>query len=232
MKQFIKRRWPFLLGALSIVLFVGFLYHKGFRITYAPELENSWDAISAVATWAGVIMTGVSVVASFLAVWFAIRIPQKIAEQQNRISLFEKRFKVYSEMCNCESFSHVLESAQTKREIALAFLVAFEENAPITKLLTSENPTIETELYHDVMVKSREIIITLKQTRYLFARDTGLFEYIESVADKFVPLVTSLTTEKKNLLDEKNDYISLIDSQKHKQILSQMEKELQLHSII
>lgn len=61
----------------------------GWRITYAPELENSWDAISACAAWAGVI-------ASFIAIWYAIQVPKKIAEQQNKIALFEKRYQVYS----------------------------------------------------------------------------------------------------------------------------------------
>ena len=33
----------------------------GFRITYAPELDNNWDAISAVAAWAGVIVGAIIV---------------------------------------------------------------------------------------------------------------------------------------------------------------------------
>lgn len=67
----------------------------GWRVTYAPELDNSWNAISAVAEWAGVIVAFSSVVASFLAIWYAIRVPQKIAEQQNKIELFEKRYEIY-----------------------------------------------------------------------------------------------------------------------------------------
>ena len=74
------------MGALSIVLFVGFLYHKGFRITYAPDLENSWEAISACAAWAGVV-------ASFIAIWYAIQVPKKIADRQDKIALFEKRYE-------------------------------------------------------------------------------------------------------------------------------------------
>lgn len=61
----------------------------GFRITYAPELENNWDAISACAAWAGVV-------ASFIAIWFAIQIPQKIADRQDKIALFEKRFACFA----------------------------------------------------------------------------------------------------------------------------------------
>src|SRR5699024_5008545 len=67
----------------------------GWRFTYAPELQNQWTAITAVATWAGVVVSICSVIASIIAIRAAIKVPQKIANQQNRISLFEKRFHIY-----------------------------------------------------------------------------------------------------------------------------------------
>lgn len=48
-----------------------FLYCCGFRITYAPALDNNWDAISACAAWFGVV-------ASAIAVVVAINIPKKL----------------------------------------------------------------------------------------------------------------------------------------------------------
>lgn len=82
-----KLRWPlvkyFLLGGLVI-----FLYKKGFRITYDPTLINDWSAISAFASWFGAV-------ASAGALWVAINIPKKIAEQQNRIALFDKRYNIH-----------------------------------------------------------------------------------------------------------------------------------------
>ena len=77
-----------LLTALIVAILLWLL---GFRITYAPSLENSWDAISACAGWAGAIF-------SLVAILVAIQIPKKIAEQQNRIALFEKRNNVYSKL--------------------------------------------------------------------------------------------------------------------------------------
>lgn len=79
----------------------GFLYYNDFRITYAPNLENSWDAISAFAAWAGVIVAIVSVVASFLAVWYAIQVPKQIADRQDKIALFEKRFECFQLFKQC-----------------------------------------------------------------------------------------------------------------------------------
>lgn len=70
---------------LSICVIVIVLYFCGFRITYAPDLENSWDAISACASWFGAIM-------SAGALFVAISIPKIIAEQQNKIALFDKRY--------------------------------------------------------------------------------------------------------------------------------------------
>jgi len=48
------KKWLVSLSVTAIII-VLFLYSLGFRITYAPELENSWAAIDAVGTWAGVL---------------------------------------------------------------------------------------------------------------------------------------------------------------------------------
>lgn len=95
--KFIKGRWfPLIVATLLIAIGGGAMYLFGWRVTYLPELENSWDAVSAVAAWGGVIVAIASTTASFLAVWFAIQVPKKIAEQQNKIALFEKRYQVYT----------------------------------------------------------------------------------------------------------------------------------------
>ena len=50
MRNFIKGRWFPLSVAVAAVLVIAFtLFFCGFRITYAPALETSWNAISAVA---------------------------------------------------------------------------------------------------------------------------------------------------------------------------------------
>lgn len=74
------------------------LYFIGFRITYSPELETSWDAVSACAAWAGAVM-------SFFAVMVAVWIPKKIADRQDKIALFEKRFEVYDKLQKCKNFA-------------------------------------------------------------------------------------------------------------------------------
>ena len=73
----------------------------GWRITCAPELENDWDAISGVAAWVGVLISAVGVVSSFVAIWYAIQVPKKIADRQDKIALFEKRYECFQlfELC-------------------------------------------------------------------------------------------------------------------------------------
>lgn len=89
MKKFIKGRWFPLSVAVAAVLVIAFtLFFCGFRITYAPALESSWDAISAVASW-------VSALVSLLAVWAAIQISKKIAEEQNNVAEKTERKAIY-----------------------------------------------------------------------------------------------------------------------------------------
>lgn len=59
MKKFFKSvtAWIIIVEALTVIV----MWCFGFRITYAPEFENNWDAISAIAEWAGVIVGAIIV---------------------------------------------------------------------------------------------------------------------------------------------------------------------------
>ena len=108
MEKFIRGRWFPLLVAIIIVAVVSVVMASfGWRVTYAPELENRWDAVSAVATWAGVF-------ASAFAIVFAIRVPKKIADIQDRIALFEKRYGAYSSLLTLQMFSHAIDKELLK----------------------------------------------------------------------------------------------------------------------
>ena len=110
-----------------ILLVVAFLAMVGFRITYAPDLENSWSAISAVASWAGVTAT-------IAAIIVAIQIPQKIADNQNKIALFDKRYKLYDTIMRLVSFSQFIETMgrdKLSTEDVQVLFVALFSNAPI-----------------------------------------------------------------------------------------------------
>lgn len=122
LNQFKETRWFPLVVALVIIgagIIVAFLL--GLRITYAPELENSWDAISAVASWA-------SVAASFFAVWAAIQIPKKIAKKQDAIALFEKRYELYAELYKWHYLAEeIIELANSTDEARGVFDVLYND---------------------------------------------------------------------------------------------------------
>lgn len=73
--------------AVIAVAFEIVLYFIGFRFVYPAEFSNDWNAISAVAAW-------VSAGGTLVAVWAAVQIPKKIAEQQNKINLLNFRSEV------------------------------------------------------------------------------------------------------------------------------------------
>lgn len=110
MKKFIKSRW-FPLVMAGVTLLVAFLL--GFRITYAPELENSWEAISAVASWA-------SVAVSAVAVWAAVQIPKKIADQQNKIALVNSRLEIIDLIEKIASAISMIHNISTRNNNSLS----------------------------------------------------------------------------------------------------------------
>lgn len=61
------------------------------------ELVNSIRELGNLS-WLDYVQLGLTVVTiiiSALALFYAIRIPKKIAEEQNRIALFEKRYEAF-----------------------------------------------------------------------------------------------------------------------------------------
>lgn len=114
-KKIVKQPLTWLIVAELLVVVVLFLC--GFRITYAPGLENSWDAISACAGWASVFVAG-------LAIYYAIRVPKKIADRQDRIALFEKRLDVYLTAQKLLSCANQIKDFNDNGIIMTAFFMA------------------------------------------------------------------------------------------------------------
>ena len=101
---------------------IGVLFVLGFRITYAPELENSWNAISAMASWVGTIGT---VSAIFAAIW--------VANRQNKIALFEKRYENYIIIQKLLACALQLEDINTNKGVQVAFRIYLDAPQNIHK---------------------------------------------------------------------------------------------------
>lgn len=185
MKKFIKGRWFPVIAAIAVfVLVTGVVLTMmlfGWRFTYAPELQNQWTAITAVATWAGVVVSICSVIASIIAIRAAIKVPQKIANQQNRISLFEKRFHIYellTFLCTFSKCVNVAENVETAREM---FLVAFEKN------MSKEKDFKDFDYFFNCY---RNIFGELRQSEFLFSHEISAG--ILDIADKLSAFIGAI----------------------------------------
>lgn len=204
-----------LVVAAATILVMIFL---GWRFTYQPELDNKWDAISAVATWAGVVVAVASTTASFLAVWFAIRVPKKIAEQQNKIALFEMRHEVFDIYNLCKVFSEILRWAVSEENVQAFFLNVFC-NEPLDKKNINK-------AYVGKEVAT--IFEKLRRTQFLFG--TNVSSYIKRIDICFYELMSiSLYAPDEKKLNEKiHEFIELMDTNQYQAVLDEMGNDLKL----
>ena len=176
LKKLVKSKYfsPALVLIILIIVAI-FLYQMGFRITYAPELETSWDAVSAVASWAGAAGT-------VAAVWFAIR----VADKQNKIALFEKRYEIYKQYVKYYALAIQVGVAQNREEIQRAWL-------DIDRSIWNESMIDNTK---KIFSKTEEARFKMSQARYLFNEEIG------SNVDDFMTLLIEVV------------YLSLFDNKK------------------
>lgn len=196
------------------LVFLLLMYQMGFRITYAPDLENSWNAISGTASWMSVIVSVLGVIASFGAVWYAIQ----ISDKQNKIALFEKRYRVYRTLILCDSFSDLVSISTGLADIEIFFYQSFCN--------ISEEPKMYQ--YKLFAAKYVQVTETLAESKFLFSEDIwkGVCKIIESI-QKLVP--TGEKGMSKEEFDKaKQDYLDAMKSCELKLILNKMEQELNL----
>lgn len=199
-------------GSGLVFLFLIFLmYQLGFRITYAPDLENNWDAISGTASW-------VSVIASFFAVWSAIQVPKKIAERQIKVDLFEKRYRVYRTLISCDLFSDFVFVSKEPEAIKEFFYRSFYD--------VSEEP--KTYQYKLFAVKYIQATETLAESKFLFSEDVwkGVYKIVNSIQNLVETVKEGMSKEEFD--KAKQDYLDAMKSCEIKLILKKMEQELNL----
>ena len=72
-------------------------------------------------------LTIVTILISALALFYAIRVPKKIAEEQNKIALFDKRYEVFQLFERCVSFNKALRKSETVEEMRKDCMLLFDE---------------------------------------------------------------------------------------------------------
>lgn len=194
MKNFIKGKWfPLVLTLLTLVVVAIVAFLLGFRITYAPELENSWDAISAVASWA-------SVAASFIAVWTAIQVPEKIAEQQEKVELYEKRLDFYNTIDMCIRFAYTIDSLLPNAAIKYLFVITFENETKPSR--------VKEEIERQVTFVFCKVVESLKHGEFLFEYDVK--KYTKAIVESLTDLVVPETLEGDNRRERVTKYVTAV----------------------
>lgn len=208
--KFINGRWFPLVAVSSVFAFIVYVMVLcGWRFTYAPDLENNWEAVSGVSGWFGVA-------ASFMAILYAVR----VADKQNQITLFEKRYELFEIVFNSQIFANSIKNAKNNLNIQMMFFSAFCYNS------------IEDSSIPDSTVVSAKYIVIiqkLKQIPFLFKtleESDGLQELIRALSD----LMTScLDSKKKSDFQEKiQKFSDYINSEDYKKLVDVMQKELNL----
>lgn len=218
MKKFIKGRWfPFslLLAGLVVVLLVGLW--RGFRITYSPTLENSWSAISGVADWVGIIVSILSAIASFMAVWYAIR----VADKQNQIALFEKRYELYTIVNYCRTFSRLLKKAKNAEDVKECYLKTFYN------IKVGENED-ENNL---ILMKLLVILHQLEQLQFMLRNDEAMSQYIYDIVEALSNVVDECIVDREPVdLDSKIQKLSeLVNDPQYEILRDTIRKDLILN---
>ena len=90
MKRIFKSIAIWIVVGEALIAFV--LWCMGFRITYAPEIDNNWDAISAVAEWAGVIIGAIIVPFAVVRLQHKEEIALSNLVTIDQLKEFEQRF--------------------------------------------------------------------------------------------------------------------------------------------
>lgn len=231
MKELIKKRWFLvtlgilgIIGILAIVAigFWGVLYLKGFRFVYPEQFENSWNAVSGIAAWAGVVVSALSAVASFLAIVFAVR----VADKQNKISMFEKRYKIYETFNRFKDFSRELKSRKSDKDILQIYLKCFHD-------VIDENKRGDDAFFMEHCIS----MCNKLRYDYLLFKNTEISVYTHKLVCGLLDVIEAVV-EQRSLSDDQKDpssinkaidaFYRLVYSEEYEKTLRRMEEELML----
>ena len=216
MKEFLNKKVLPVWAIILVLVFLLLLFAMGFRVTYGPWIANNWDAIAAVGTWLAVIVSGI-------AIWFAVSIPIRIAENQNRISLFEKRCEFRDVLSTYVMMNRFLPSI-TEYEVFETFFVA------------SFYQALSKNVVHDMRDKKLAkmdafsySVGVLKQYEYLFDSldEPVIFDLISTIMSL---VVQDNPPEKENFLKQK-EHLSDVIIQVQEVVVPQIESSLKLARI-
>lgn len=219
MKKFIKGRWfPLTVAVIAVVIVALVMALFGWKITYAPDLENSWEAISAVAAWVGVV-------ASLGAIMIAIWIPTEIANRQDKISLFEKRYELYDKVLYWQKVIALLLRQNNINEAYATCYQMLNKDFFASENVYQINNFLDWSKFHsDLMFDIDE----LKKADFLFSEKPReyVFELVAVLIDVFDVYAPTPSTD--NFDPKREELRKLSERFKEDEILEKMKDDLKL----
>lgn len=176
--------WVLLIFVMVLFILSAF----GWKITYNPQLDNNWNAIDAVGGWASAIISGI-------AIWFAVSAPKRIAQEQNKIALFEKKFASYSVFLKYTSFAETISQINTLSQLRQAFSLNFMEYGDETN--------------------SKELILIIKNDEKQLMSGLFLFsnfcngETVHEILQGTLEIAALMQNTKESLSDKDKDKINV-----------------------
>lgn len=136
------------------------------------------------------------------AVWMAKRIPEKIAYNQDKIALFDKRFNAYNAFQTIETFVDLIKNEER-----------VEEYRKILVMIFYDGNNVQFEVIN-AMLRFREIAKPIEHMMFLF-NDISEFE-LEEILNNICEFINAIDTEKDVEL-YKQKCIKVVDNfyQKH-----------------
>ncbi len=133
----------------------------------------------------------VGVVVSGLAIYYAVQVPKKIADRQDKIALFDKRFVCYMTIQDFVYLASQLKKVNTADEVICCYQTILNGKSGARKKITNESSLAD-------MIKAESILIS---GEFLFSTyDVKLWE---NVLDELSHLMVSLNKRHPQHPDEK-----------------------------
>lgn len=176
--------WAFLIIIVVIIVFMLF----GWKIVYAPQMANDWIAIDAIGGWVSIIISGI-------AIWFAVASPKRIAKEQNKIALFEKRFSCYVVFLKYTTFANSISANSDRNCIRKALMIAFEKDSPI----------FDSTDFAFAIKKDEKVLMS---SLFLFS-DFCWSETIQNMLDSMLPIIKQISKNESTLSNEERKEIDV-----------------------
>lgn len=170
-----------------------------------------------------IVISSISVVVSGVAIWFAIRVPKQIAEEQNDIALFEKRYEILCLYSSCRSFANVMKTLKKykieidKVKIREIFAIVFFDGK-------TDKDYNDFEL---IRMKNDEILDKMERSKFLFEYDISSYIRISYIV-LYTIVISALDKDAQFDDNYISNLIGLMDDKKYDAIVEKMEAKLTL----